>query len=176
MIRSYVEHQWAPRDHVVNPGGAVCSVCATLVATYAYRGDPMTTPPVQRPGSVTIVVILTWITAIFALIGAAILFVVATTVNSSDLPATKNVMFAAAVIALVLGLVTAWVAYALSKGSNFARFLVSLVQVLNIANAIWTWIELGGNYVISAILNIAIAMIILILVWNRRANEFFATR
>jgi hypothetical protein len=136
----------------------------------------MTTPPVQRPGSVTLVVVLTWITAILALIGAAILFIVALTVNGADLPATKNVMFAAATVALILGLVTAWVAYALAKGSNFARFLVSLVQVLNIANQIWTWIQFGGNYVISAIINIAIAVIILILVWNRRANEFFASR
>lgn len=136
----------------------------------------MTTPPVQRPGSVTLVVVLTWVTAILALIGAAILFIVALTVNGADLPATKNVMFAAATVALILGLVTAWVAYALAKGSNFARFLVSLVQVLNIANQIWTWIQFGGNYVISAIINIAIAVIILILVWNRRANEFFASR
>jgi tryptophan-rich sensory protein len=80
------------------------------------------------------------------------------------------------VFALIIGLVTAWVAWALSKGNDFARFLVSLVQVLNIGNQIWTWIQLGGNYVISAIINIAIAVVILVLVWNRRASEFFASR
>jgi hypothetical protein len=134
----------------------------------------MTTPPVQRPGSVTVVVVLTWISAILVLIGAVILFGVAFTVDAADLPAGRNFVLTAAFVALVIGLITAWVAYALSKGSNFARLLVSLVQVLNIANQIWMWIQFGGNYVISAIINIAIAVIILALVWNRRANEFFA--
>jgi hypothetical protein len=136
----------------------------------------MTTPPVQRPGSVTVVVVLTWISAIFVLVGAAILFVVAFTVDAPDLPAGRNFVLTIAVTALIIGLITAWVAYALSKGNNFARFLVTLVQVLNIANQIWMWIQFGGSYVISALINIAIAVIILILVWNRRANEFFASR
>jgi hypothetical protein len=146
------------------------------VTTQAQREDPIATAPVQRPGSVTVVVVLTWISAIFALIGAAILFVVAFTVDAPDLPASRNLITTIAVIALIIGLVTAWIAYALSKGNDFARFLVSLVQVLNIGNQIWTWIQLGGNYVISAIINIAIAVIILALVWNRRASEFFASR
>jgi hypothetical protein len=146
------------------------------VTTQAQREDPIATAPVQRPGSVTVVVVLTWISAIFALIGAAILFVVAFTVDAPDLPASRHLITTIAVIALIIGLVTAWIAYALSKGNDFARFLVSLVQVLNIGNQIWTWIQLGGNYVISAIINIAIAVIILALVWNRRASEFFASR
>jgi hypothetical protein len=136
----------------------------------------MATPPVRRPGSVTVVVVLTWISAILALIGAVFLFVVAFTVDAPDLPASRRLITAIAVFALIIGLVTAWVAWALSKGNDFARFLVSLVQVLNIGNQIWTWIQLGGNYVISAIINIAIAVVILVLVWNRRASEFFASR
>jgi hypothetical protein len=136
----------------------------------------MTMSPVQRPGSVTVVVVLTWISAILALIGAALLFVVAFTVEAPDRPASRNFLLAAGGFLLVIGLITVWVARALSKGNNFARFLVSLVQVLNILNAIWTWIQLGGNYVISAFLSIAVAVIILALVWNRRANEFFAAR
>jgi hypothetical protein len=136
----------------------------------------MTMSPVQRPGSVTVVVVLTWISAILALFGAALLFVVAFTVEAPDRPASRDFLLAAGGFLLVIGLITVWVARALSKGNNFARFLVSLVQVLNILNAIWTWIQLGGNYVISAFLSIAVAVIILALVWNRRANEFFAAR
>ena len=138
------------------------------------RGRPMTTPSVKRPGSVTVVVVLTWISAILVLVGAAILFGVAFTVDAPDLPASRNFVVTIAVTALIIGLITAWVAYGLSKGNNFARFLVTLVQALNIANQIWMWIQFGGNYVISAMINIAIAVIILALVWNRRANEFFA--
>jgi hypothetical protein len=145
--------------------------------TQARREDFMATPPpVRRPGSVTVVVVLTWISAILALLAAALLFVVAFTVDPPELPASRNFVLTIAFTALVIGLITAWVAYALSRGNNFARFLVSLVQVLNIGNQIWMWVQLGGNYVISAIINIAIAVIILVLVWNRRASEFFASR
>jgi hypothetical protein len=52
----------------VAPGEAVvCSLSWETVSTYAQREDLMTMSPVQRPGSVTVVVVLTWISAILAL-------------------------------------------------------------------------------------------------------------
>jgi hypothetical protein len=134
----------------------------------------MSSLPVQRPGTVTVVVVLAWIAAILSIIGAILLMIAAIAVDAADRPADLGVLWAAAIVWLIVGLVTAWVARALGRGSRVARAVLTAVQLVTIITAIWTWFQIGGNYAASAIGNILVAVVILALVWNRRANDFFA--
>lgn len=133
----------------------------------------MASPP-TRPGSVTLVVVLVWISALVSIVGGVLILLVS--------PATGGVNVGRAVIVLglavlVVGLVTAAVASRLGKGGNGARLLVSVLQVLQIAGAIAGITAVGGGSTVGqSAFRIVLALVILGLLWNSRANAFFASR
>ncbi|MGD9990371.1 hypothetical protein [Pseudonocardia sp.] len=137
----------------------------------------MSAAPLTRPGSVTVVVVLVWISAILQLLVGVLLLVVAATVGTADIDVARGVIVAVGIFTLVIGLLTAAVASRLGKGGNGARIIVTVLEVLQIVGAITTLSVYGTTGAGSgAIGNIAIAVIILALLWNNRANEFFARR
>lgn len=137
----------------------------------------MSAAPVTRPGSVTVVVVLTWISAILQIIVGALLLIVAATIGTRDIQVASGVIVAVGIFTLLVGLVTAAVASRLGKGGNGARIIVTVLEVLQILGAITTLSVYGSSGAGSgSIGTIAIAVIILALLWNNRANEFFARR
>ena len=76
---------------------------------------------------------------------------------------------------LILGLITAAVASRLGRGGNGARMIVSAIQVLHIAGALANVMTSGSSSATgSGVLSIVLALAILALLWNSRANAFFA--
>jgi len=138
------------------------------------RSPWMSTSTVARPGSVTVVVVLVWISAILAIIGGLLLLLFAPAAPGN---VGRGFVVAVGVIVLLIGLLTAAVASRLAKGGNGARMIVSILEVLQIAGNIATLTTgNGASTTTQALINIVLNVVILALLWNSRANAFFAAR
>ncbi len=131
--------------------------------------------PAARPGGVTFVMILTWIAAILSIIAGITLLLA-----SDDALAEAGVAASTATtygwVEIGWGILVALVAIGLGNGNNFSRFLVTVLMVLRIAAAIWAAIALNGMIGFWAIAVAGgFALLVLFLLWNNRANLFFAT-
>jgi hypothetical protein len=135
--------------------------------------------PVTRPGSVTIVVVLTWINAVLHLLLGVLLLVVAVAFGASGADAATRgigtgLAVGLAIVYLIIGAVTAFVATRLGRGGRGSRMLLTIIEVITIVVNVITWISNNtGQQAASSIIGIVIAGVILALLWNQRANDFF---
>ena len=131
------------------------------------------TAPAPRPGSVTFVVVLTWITAIFAILGGILALLL-----SDDALAEAGISGSTAmtygIVELILGVITALVAIGLAGGNNLARFAVTVLMVLRIGLGFWAIVTLP-NGAITGTIAVAFALLIIVLLWNKKASAFFNT-
>ena len=144
----------------------------------------MSLPRVSRPGSVTVVVVLTWISAVLEIIAGVMLLVlagVAKADGATDVSFGTVLLFG--IVVLLIGVITAAVASRLGKGGNGARMIITVLEVLQVAGAITALITLvrsvtldSSPVVSQSIATIIIGVLILVLLWNQRANEFFGSR
>ena len=129
---------------------------------------------VRRPGSVTIVVVLTIISGILTLLGALFLLLLG---GAASL--TSNVSGAAVlvfgILYLIFGIVTIAVGVGLRNGSRFSRILVTILMVIDILGGVANMIWFRSNRTVtSAVVTIIVSVVVLALLYNRRASEFFA--
>ena len=116
-----------------------------------------------RPGGVTLVSVLAWISGLLQLItGILALFV-----------APGSVVSIAAWIAIVLGIITILVGAGLWRGSPTARVIATIVFVLNLVNAVVSLFSVQANSAWSPIVSGLLAVIGIILLWTKAASEFF---
>lgn len=131
--------------------------------------------PARRPGTGTLVMVLTWIVAVLT-ITSGVLFLLA---DASALLAAGLSWSAAntyGVMAIVLGVVIALVAVGLGNGNSLARFLVSLLMVLRIGVAVWAAVMLWGYSGFWAVAFAGlVSLLVLLMLWGAKANAFFAT-
>jgi hypothetical protein len=128
----------------------------------------------RRPGGVTFVVFLTLLVGFLSMVrGFLALFGVESAITPTDLAGTSGTVYGWG--ELMLGIVTIAVGLGLAGGSNLARFLVTALMVLRIIAAIWTAVTFSGQggILVSALVG-GFAVIILLLLWNGRADRFFA--
>jgi len=111
----------------------------------------------QRPGGVTLVAVLAWISggiqivnAVFGLLGGQRL---------------------SAWIALAVGIITIAVSLGLFRGTNIARVVMAVVFVLNLAVGVWALFL--SPFIWIPLLTAVIALVGLLLLFTRRANAFF---
>ena len=130
----------------------------------------------RGPGSVTVVVLLVWISAILTIIGGVLLLVLAPVAQQSTGISNAGGGFVlAGIVALIIGLIIAAVASRLGKGGNGARLIVTILEALQIAGALGTLFTVRQSGVTTqAVITIVLAVVIIALLWNRAANEFFA--
>lgn len=134
------------------------------------------TVTVPRPASVTIVIVLGWVSVLLDVIGGVSLFLLAGDADVLDaLGTTAASVQAAALGSLVVAVALAAVLYALGRGSSMARALVSVVMLLRLGLGIWLFVAFGTHHLTEALLSMAIALVTLALLWNPRAGEFFAS-
>lgn len=112
----------------------------------------------SRPGGVTLVAVLTWISgAIYIIVGGLGLF-----------PGGQD--FWSSLLQIVLGIVVVSVAGGLLRGSNLSRIIITIVQAIAVIAAV-VGLFTGPNW--SAVIAGIFPAIVLILLWSGRANEFF---
>lgn len=128
----------------------------------------------KRPGGVTLVAVLAWISGVLNVLGGIILLIGlgagGTTVDG--VAVDGGVGAAAAWISIVIGILTIAVGLGLLRGANIARIIAAIVFVLNVISSVYTLIAHGvGNW--TAIISGALALVALILLFSPKANEFF---
>lgn len=125
-----------------------------------------------RPGSVTFVAVLTYINGILNVIGGVILLITRDQVAAPVGGGVAGVT-TAAIISILLGIIVIIVARGLLRGSPGARVVVTVVMVIDILNGL---LLLFTNQVASGIVQILWSLLIIVLLFTRRANGFFTGR
>jgi hypothetical protein len=116
-----------------------------------------------RPGGVTLIAVLAWISGAVNIIAGVLLLIAA-------LMAPDALWYG--LIQLVLGIITVAVGFGLLRGSSTARVLVTIVFVLNLISAVFV-VFFQQAVVWSGIVSGIAVLIGLVLLWTRPANEFF---
>jgi len=118
----------------------------------------------RRPGGVVLIAVLAWIGAIAQIFSGVVLLTGAVSVEG--LPTQT------AWIAIIVGVISFLVAFFLFSGSRVARVLVTISFLLSLASAIYAMIAHPANLV-SPIISAALAVIGLILLYTKAANDYF---
>ena len=129
---------------------------------------------VRRPGSVTVVVVLTIISGILTFFGALFLLLLGGAASlASNVSGVAILVFG--ILYLIFGIVTIAVGVGLRNGSRFSRILVTILMVIDILGGVANLIWFRSNQTVtSAIITIIVSVVVLALLYNRRASEFFA--
>lgn len=136
----------------------------------------MPTLAVPRPTSVSIAVAIGWISVVLDLIGGVSLYLLAGNSDLQDALGTDAATARTSAIGTIIGgVVLAVVISRLAKGGSVSRALVTVVMVVRIGFAVWTVFAVGSHHLTEALLTVVAGTFALGLVWNRKANEFFAT-
>ncbi|MET3568308.1 putative membrane protein [Leifsonia sp. 563] len=125
-----------------------------------------------RPGSVTFVAVLTYINGILNVIGGVILLITRDQVAGSAGGGVAGIT-TAAIISILLGIIVIIVARGLLRGSPGARVVVTVVMIIDIVNGV---ILLFSGQLASGIVQILWSLLIIVLLFTRRANGFFTGR
>lgn len=130
-----------------------------------------------RPMGVTFVVVLAWLVAFGDLVASIWLLIISfdKTLFATAPVGVEYVRYWA-LVALLIGVLTALVAYALNSGSQFARVLVIVMMSLRIANALWALAAIRFVTLWPAIFDLALALVIIALLTTGSASDYFRNR
>ncbi|GLK17289.1 DUF7144 family membrane protein [Herbiconiux flava] len=127
----------------------------------------------KRPGGVTLVAVIVWISGALQVIGGVIgLITASTTAEANGAPDTAGALTTGAIVSIVLGIITVIVGAALLRGSQLARVLTTIVLALNLASAIYLLAAVPSS-LWQGVVNAALALLGIILLYTRSANAYF---
>ena len=145
----------------------------------------------SRPVTLTIAVILQWIAAVGAVIGGLDLIFAAVEMRQEgvalqlegalvnqgiiDVSGATLVtgVLLAGVLLLVIAFIRVMVAVYLARGRNWARIVVALIVVVNMAGGLASLFE---GYWVRALVVVAVEVTVLWLLFNARSSAFIASR
>jgi hypothetical protein len=117
----------------------------------------------RRPAGVTLVAILAIISGALSILGSVLVFSVG----------GGTVIVAAAIVSLIIGIVTFLVGFFLLRGSQAARILTTIVLILSVVDALYTMFTQPAQ-LWSALFSGLFALLGLIFLWTKRASTYFA--
>ena len=126
----------------------------------------------KRPARVTFIAVLTWIEALFDLVGGIALLALQNEPSLRGQFGGSTGVVVTGIVLIVLALITFSVARGLLRGSRGARAIVTIVQLLAIASAIYAAALLPVEF-LGAVVSAAISLIVIVMLWSGRAGEFF---
>ena len=131
-------------------------------------------PTRERPGTVTTVVVLTYLAGFLDIVAGVVIWALAGSGSLQEAVGTsQGTLTAVAITNIVIGLVVIGVGVMLAGGSPFARILVTILMTIRIVAAIAGLALLGLSGAAESIMALAIAVVVIALLWNQRANEYF---
>ncbi len=138
----------------------------------------MTASPVKRPGGVTFLGVLVVISGILYVISGIIALIAYAGSGGSGaaIELTDNqrlVVLITGIVILLVGIIELAVARGLFRGSNGARIIVAILNVLTIVSGLFAAFQ-SGNQRGTSIGQVIIAIIVLALLYSPKANEFFS--
>ena len=137
----------------------------------------MTTTAVGRPISVSVVAIVAFIQGIIA-VAAGIGLVVERNNNAllEHIDQSSGVVGTYGFMSIVWGALALLVGYGLWHGGDWARIVVAILQVLALAGGVYMLFAWDGHYLWQGIWQIIVSLFVLWLLFNPRADQFFAGR
>jgi hypothetical protein len=131
-----------------------------------------TTP--RRPGGVTFVVVLAYIASIFMVLeGLLLVFDADQTRAQVRSGMTENQLIAAAIVLMVLGVIGILLTGALARGSQVVRVLFAVWIVFQIVGGLYGTIATPAHERGAAIVPLVFGIVVLYLLFNRSAHDFF---
>lgn len=127
---------------------------------------------IDRPGGVTLVAVLTWISGLFDIISGSLLLFQTSVDATVEQFGGSSQLIASALFTILVGVVVIVVAVGLLRGNNASRIVITVFQMISIVGSVFLAIAYPPG-AIAEYFSIAIAVIVLILLWTRRASAFF---
>lgn len=129
---------------------------------------------IARPGGVTLVAVLTWISGALDILGGTILLFQTSVASTVEQFGGSSQLIASALLAILIGAVVIVVAVGLLRGSSGARVVVTVFQVLSILSSVFLAIAYPAG-AIGEYIGIVVALVVIALLWTGRASAFFRT-
>ncbi|BDZ55388.1 DUF7144 family membrane protein [Agromyces marinus] len=126
----------------------------------------------SRPVTVTIIGLLAFIAGALDMVSGVVLFFLLPVQEVVDGFGGTGPMITAATVSIVIGLVTAVLAGGLLRGSQGARLIVTVLQVLSVIGSLFLAVAYLGIPV-GEWIGIAVSAVVLILLWTPKASAFF---
>lgn len=127
---------------------------------------------VSRPGGVTLVAVLAWISGALDVLGGTLLLFQTSIASVVERFGGESQLIASAILSILVGVVVIVVALGLLRGDAGARVVITIFQALSIMSSVLLAIAYPPG-AIGEYVSIAVAVIIIALLWTRRASDFF---
>jgi hypothetical protein len=127
---------------------------------------------IDRPGGVTLVAVLTWISGLLDIIGGSLLLFQTSVDATVERFGGSSQLIASALFTILVGVVVIVVAVGLLRGNNASRIVITVFQMVSIVGSVFLAIAYPAG-AIAEYFSIAVAVIVLLLLWTRRASAFF---
>jgi hypothetical protein len=127
---------------------------------------------IARPGGVTLVAVLTWISGLLDIISGSVLLFQTSVDATVEQFGGASQLIASALLEILIGVVVIVVAIGLLRGNNASRVVITIFQMLSIIGSVFLAIAYPAG-AIGEYFSIALAAIVLILLWTGRASSFF---
>jgi hypothetical protein len=127
---------------------------------------------VVRPGGVTLVAVLTWISGLLDIISGSLLLFQTSVDATVDQFGGASQLIASALLTILVGVVVIVVAVGLLRGNSASRVVITIFQMISIIGSVFLAIAYPAG-AIGEYFSIALAAIVLVLLWTRRASAFF---
>ncbi|HEU4331296.1 MAG TPA: hypothetical protein VFR40_09280 [Lapillicoccus sp.] len=132
----------------------------------------MSEAPVKRPGGVTFIGVLVVISGILYVLSAVIALIAYAGTGGELTSNQRTVILVIGIAILLFGIIELAVARGIFRGSNLARIIVAVVNVLTIISGLFAAFQSGNQRGVS-FTQVVIAIIILAVLYSPRANAFF---
>lgn len=126
----------------------------------------------RRPGAVTLVAVLTWISGALDIIGGVLLLFMQHDLELQRAFGGSGVLITTAIVSILIGIVVVAVANGLLHGNSGSRLVITIVEVLSITTGVYTSIVAPALFW-SELIGILVAILVLLMLWSRSANAFF---
>jgi hypothetical protein len=129
----------------------------------------------RRPAGVTLIAVLAWIEGALGIVAGIVLLVFRNEPSVQVEGASESALITSAIFTILFGVVVVLVAGGLLRGSSGARIVVTVVQLLAIVGDAFTAWAYPGQFAWSAV-SALISLLMIVLLWTGRANDFFRSR
>jgi hypothetical protein len=127
---------------------------------------------IDRPGGVTLVAVLAWISGLLDIFGGSILLFQTSVASTVEQFGGASALITSAIISILVGAIVIIIATMLLRGSATARMVITVFQVLSIVGSVFLAIAYPAG-AIGEYFGIAVSVIVIALLWTGRASAFF---
>jgi hypothetical protein len=125
-----------------------------------------------RPGGVTVVAVFAWISGLLDVIGGTLLLFQTSVAATVEQFGGESQLIASALLEILVGVVVIVVAIGLLRGNDASRIVITIFEIVSIVGSVFLAIAYPAG-AIAEYFSIAVAAIVLLLLWTRSASAYF---